>query len=815
MSVNLDVNTDASATSRFTIGGHEFEANATGTADDNITVATSTNAATFDHGAQAAIAFDLSTVRIHANAATNFDNTTVDVQKAALGATADSTNIIISDNAAGVGNEITLDIAATANGAAAGDDPIGVALAIAAAPTSADYNSTTDILTITLNSADTTISAGDLELAIEGATLDTVAAGTPLFAVTEADLDIINGTTGTTGLKTGVGASDTSLTREEVLASYSPGTNTLSLTLNSDLTNVTTTQIKAAIDALAEFNSGSTTVSGPSNIATANVTASATYGSLVRPSTLASYQDTSDSDNVIITDGAVDLTFNIAATSGGAASNDVPINIVIDTNAVATHAANYTSADNTLTITLGTTDPDTISIAEIDAAIQGATLDGGAAATALFTSSGTGGVPLNPAGALALDGASDLTLTGGNTLTVDFDDQNANINFADVISAIDAVTEFSGTTSTSTAGTINGVTLTDDANLATLSRLTTGVAAFFNATSDTLTLAVDGSNSAISNTNILTAINALTEFNGSTATNAAGVVDGTGLTSTSNIVTAGQVQDLVLRISGELGSEVFAFQAGTTFAQIADAVQLVSDATGVTSEVVGSQLNLTSSNFGSKAFVAVEVISEGTGGTFESNLSVKRALGADVSARINGIQANGDGNKLSVNTATLDLSLTVADGSSTDIGFTINGGGAVFQLGPGVVSNQQARIGIGSVSTGELGGVSGRLYELRSGESKALALDPTSAANIVDQAATKVTQLRGRLGAFQRTTLESNIGSLRDTLTNLTDAQSSIRDADFAEETASLTRAQILVQSGTSVLAIANQNPQNVLALLG
>jgi flagellin-like hook-associated protein FlgL len=51
-------------------------------------------------------------------------------------------------------------------------------------------------------------------------------------------------------------------------------------------------------------------------------------------------------------------------------------------------------------------------------------------------------------------------------------------------------------------------------------------------------------------------------------------------------------------------------------------------------------------------------------------------------------------------------------------------------------------------------------------------------------------------------------------LANLTEAESSIRDADFAAESAKLTRAQILVQAGTSVLAIANQNPQNVLALL-
>ena len=68
-----------------------------------------------------------------------------------------------------------------------------------------------------------------------------------------------------------------------------------------------------------------------------------------------------------------------------------------------------------------------------------------------------------------------------------------------------------------------------------------------------------------------------------------------------------------------------------------------------------------------------------------------------------------------------------------------------------------------------------------------------------------VTSLRGRLGAFQKTTLETNIYALNDTLANLTEAESSIRDADFAAETAKLTRAQILVQSGTSVLAIANR----------
>jgi flagellin len=169
---------------------------------------------------------------------------------------------------------------------------------------------------------------------------------------------------------------------------------------------------------------------------------------------------------------------------------------------------------------------------------------------------------------------------------------------------------------------------------------------------------------------------------------------------------------------------------------------------------------------------------------------------------------------LSINTSTLDLTLTVDDGSDAAFSFNISGGGALFQLGGDVVSNQQARLGIGSVSTGQLGGSSGRLYELGSGQAKSLATDPGAAAQLVDEVINKVTSLRGRLGAFQSTTLESNLVSLNDTVSNLYEAESAIRDADFAAESARLTRAQILVQSGTSVLGIANQNPQNVLGLL-
>lgn len=284
-------------------------------------------------------------------------------------------------------------------------------------------------------------------------------------------------------------------------------------------------------------------------------------------------------------------------------------------------------------------------------------------------------------------------------------------------------------------------------------------------------------------------------------------------------VTGGQVlkADVVFELVGSQGSESFNFNANSTGSQIAAAINLSSDATGVTAiySKTDNKLTFNSSDYGSDALVSVNIISEGGTGTFKSSLNSSRDVGSDIVARVNGIQANGKGNKLSINTSTLDLTLTIdPTATASTLSFNITGGGALFQLGGDVVSNQQARLGIGSVSASSLGGTNGRLYQLGSGQSKSLANDPNGAAKIIDEVINKVTSLRGRLGAFQATTLESNLTSLNDTVSNLTQAESSIRDADFAAESSKLTRAQILVQSGTQVLSLANQNPQNVLSLL-
>ncbi|TWU25559.1 flagellin N-terminal helical domain-containing protein [Bythopirellula polymerisocia] len=293
-----------------------------------------------------------------------------------------------------------------------------------------------------------------------------------------------------------------------------------------------------------------------------------------------------------------------------------------------------------------------------------------------------------------------------------------------------------------------------------------------------------------------------------------------GATTTGVGITGGISAALVLELAGSNGAEVLSFGAGTSLSDLVNGINLVKDATGVTATANGTTLELKSSAYGTKSVVDLKVKSEGTGatpaGTFTTAIGQgSRDTGTNIVATINGVSATGDGNEITINTSSLDLTASITAGFTGTAQFNITGGGALFQLGPDVVSNQQARLGIGSVNTASLGGVSGKLFQLGTGGTFSLTsgnLD--TAAAVVGEAIDQVTSLRGRLGAFQRTTLETNKQALNDTLVNLTEAESSIRDADFSQETAALTRAQILVQSGTTVLQIANSNPQNVLALL-
>jgi len=444
-----------------------------------------------------------------------------------------------------------------------------------------------------------------------------------------------------------------------------------------------------------------------------------------------------------------------------------------------------------------------------------------------------------------LDGSLDYTSTVGAASSVaDSSIQSAQLGTTGSLS-VDVVVDTAAAQATSnvsaagfTTAAAASTTVTSGADVITFTADNTGsdyndvqivfnddssvgdvaAAAAYDATQRTVTVTYNSAAATSTNIDmaaITSALNGLGDFSAALA--------GTGTnaltepaTNASTGKTGGEVlnADIVFQLTGSGGAETFNFSSGTSKDQIASAISLVSDSTGVSASVASGVLNVTSTDYGSAALVEIDVISEGTGGTFGSSLSGARVTGTDISATVNGVEADGVANTLSINTSTLDLSLTVDAGSSTNFSFDITGGGATFQLGADVTSTQQASIGIASVSTGQLGGASGRLYELGSGQAKSLTNDVSGAADVIDEVINKVTSVRGRLGAFQSTTLESNLVSLNETAANLQEAESSIRDADFAAESANLTRAQILVQSGTNVLALANQNPQNVLALL-
>jgi flagellin len=83
----------------------------------------------------------------------------------------------------------------------------------------------------------------------------------------------------------------------------------------------------------------------------------------------------------------------------------------------------------------------------------------------------------------------------------------------------------------------------------------------------------------------------------------------------------------------------------------------------------------------------------------------------------------------------------------------------------------------------------------------------------VDSALATVSQFQSQLGAIQNR-FTAAVSNLQSTSQNLTQSRSTIEDADFAQETANLTQAQVLEQAGISVLAQANQQPQLILKLL-
>jgi flagellin len=272
---------------------------------------------------------------------------------------------------------------------------------------------------------------------------------------------------------------------------------------------------------------------------------------------------------------------------------------------------------------------------------------------------------------------------------------------------------------------------------------------------------------------------------------------------------------VTLEIAGNAGTEQLSFAGSSTIASIATAVNAIKEVTGVSAAVSGTTLKFNSRNYGAEQFVSVKALS----GTFAiAGGTNGKDNGTDADVRVNGAQAEAEGINITYRSSTLDVEFditTALNGGKTKT-FAITGGGADFSLGSKVSESEKTSIGIQSVSTGSLGdGAVGFLSTLASGGLNDLSSgNLVQAQKILDKAVKQVSQLRGRLGAFQKYTIGSTVNSLGIAYENASAAESAIRDTDFAEETAQLTRSQILSAAATNVLAQANASPQSALQLL-
>lgn len=265
------------------------------------------------------------------------------------------------------------------------------------------------------------------------------------------------------------------------------------------------------------------------------------------------------------------------------------------------------------------------------------------------------------------------------------------------------------------------------------------------------------------------AINAVSGKTGVTATVGSTTVAGTTTTSAGAIASG----DITIN-----GVNLGALQASTTGAQrgsqVAAAVNAISSQTGVTATF--------NSTTGAVALAATD----------GRNITVTASTNAAAAAGNTGITVSATG-ATDVSTSTLSLT------SSSSAGITLSNG-----------------TGTGLTATNLTGGFTSATVTVGAGLSSldlSTASGSTAALSTIDAALQSINSSRASLGAYQNR-FSSSVTSLQTTSENLTASRSRIRDADFAQETASLTRGQVLQQAGTAILAQANALPQGVLALL-
>jgi len=285
-------------------------------------------------------------------------------------------------------------------------------------------------------------------------------------------------------------------------------------------------------------------------------------------------------------------------------------------------------------------------------------------------------------------------------------------------------------------------------------------------------------------------------------------------------------------VSGGSGTATVDYASGASASEVAAAVNLVNENTGVKASAV-TQFDV---SFAASGFYKFDVVSENTSAvsvgfniseaTGIEALSIAASAFNDVTSKtgvVATVKEDGTGIELS--------HFTGENITLTDTAFT-NSGNVTL-----TTSNSTLTLtSDGTVNTAQISGqvtfdadkaftIQGSATEVVSAASEASILQKVAdidistvdnanlALTIADAALSQISSQRAKFGALQNR-FGSTISNLETAVENLSAARSRIMDADFAVETAELTRTQILQQAGTAMLAQANQIPQNVLSLL-
>jgi flagellin len=278
-----------------------------------------------------------------------------------------------------------------------------------------------------------------------------------------------------------------------------------------------------------------------------------------------------------------------------------------------------------------------------------------------------------------------------------------------------------------------------------------------------------------------------------------------GSAATAGTVAAGTVADPAAAVSFDLnGTSVnVAALGGRDLATLATAVTAAM--TGYTAAVSGTGLSITANATGADAMA----ITNASGITFGAATAGAAAVAgtaapytlASATIQVGTATAVDVGGTYATAQDLVDEINSQVTGAYASIDSTnhlvISSGEAVTMGGAMTATGNATAALAGSLSTQNVNSVNGANSTIQS----------------VDAALTSVSTLRSTLGAIQNR-FQSTINSLQGVSENLSASRSRILDTDFASETAALTRAQILQQAGTAMVAQANQVPQNVLSLL-